>query len=77
MTTVVNSSLWSIDQRWLVGDAIVIRIVVDTINKTVDTLSNAKNRLDDSTTVAHIHKLTQRLVGIFLDPLWSWPRHEE
>lgn len=71
MTTVVNSSLWSIDQRWLVGDAIVIRIVVDTINKTVDTLSNAKSRLADSTTGAHIHKLTQRLVGIFLDPLWS------
>lgn len=76
MKTAKNSSLWSIDQRWLVSDATVIRIVVDTINKAVDTLSNAKSRLASSAAVTHIHKLTQRLVGIFLDPLWSWLRHE-
>lgn len=77
MTTVKNSCLWSINQCWLVSDAIAIRIVVNTTTKAVDTLSNAKSRLANSAAEAHFHKLSQRLVGIFLDPLWSWPRREE
>lgn len=76
MTKATNRRLWSIDQRWLVSDVIVVSIAIDA-NKVVDTLSNAKSRLANSTAVAHIHKLIQRLVGIFIDPLWSWLEHEE
>ena len=78
MTAAANSGLRSIDQRRIVkGDVIVTRNVVDTMNKTVNTLSHATSKLANSAAATDIHKLVQRLAGIFLDPLRSCPKYEE
>ena len=78
MTAAANSGLRSIDQRRIVkGDVIVTRNVVDTMNKTVSTLSHATSKLANSAAAIHIHKLVQRLARILLDPLRTWPRYEE
>lgn len=78
MTAAVRSGPWSIYQRWMVrGDVIAMCVVVDAMNKMVITLFNAATRLANSAVAAHIHELSQRLVGIFLDPLQSWPSYEE
>lgn len=60
MTAAANSGLRSIDQRRIVkGDVIVTRNVVDTMNKTVNTLSHATSKLANSAAATDIHKLVQ------------------
>ncbi len=72
MTTVTSTSLWWIVRRTAVKkDDVVIHIVLDTMNKTTDTLSQAAQRPDDCPLTAHIHELSQRLAEVTLDSLRS------
>ena len=78
MRAATSSTRSWIDRRVTAKEGdVVMRIVADTMNKTISTLSPAKSRLTKSAAATHIHKLVQRLAGILLDPLRSWLRYEE
>jgi len=78
VTTAANSSRCWLDRQTMIKkDDVVMRIVVDTMNKTVDTLSHAARMLDGRPAATHIRELSQRISGVTLDALQSWPRDKE
>ena len=54
-----------------------MRIVVNMMNETISTISLMGSGVASSTAASHLHKLGERLAGIFLDPLRSWPCYGE
>lgn len=78
MTAANRSRSW-IDRRATAkeGGGVAMHIMPDPINRTISTLFPTASRLTKSAAATHIHKLVQRLAGILLDPLRSWPRYEE
>ncbi len=54
-----------------------MRIVVDTMNKMISTLSPAQSMLTSFVAAALIRELAQRLTGIFPDPSQPRLRYEE
>ncbi|WP_461410718.1 hypothetical protein [Ferrimicrobium sp.] len=52
-----------------------MRIVINMMNKTISTISLMGSGVASSAAAGHLHELVQRLAGIFLDPLRSWPSY--
>lgn len=57
---------------------IVMRSVVATMNTTVHTLSRTADTraFDSPATAEHVHRLSQRIAGVTLDALRTWPEAE-
>ncbi len=78
MRAATSSSRSWIDQRAMVKEGDVsMRILVDTINRTIGTLFSWASILTSFVAAIRIPKLAQRLTGIFLNPKQPWLRYEE